>query len=176
MPPWLHAERKTFYRESEQRILDKRMRHGYARAEFMLQVAFVESGTAMEVVEQSAARFGLELVVPFMDRRIMDLAFSVPADLLAGDIPKGLLRDALRGHLPDSVLDSCRKITQDAAIARDVRVLSWLEATKEWWLIENKVIDAGWLARHQKAVLTSGRVDGFMHRLLIAEHLARKWS
>jgi asparagine synthase (glutamine-hydrolysing) len=48
----------------------------------------------------------LEARSPFLDHELMELAASLPADLkVQGTQKKVVLRDALRGWLPDSLLD-----------------------------------------------------------------------
>jgi asparagine synthase (glutamine-hydrolysing) len=49
---------------------------------------------------------GLEARSPFLDHRMMELAASIPADLkVRGAQKKWILREALRGWLPDETLD-----------------------------------------------------------------------
>jgi asparagine synthase (glutamine-hydrolysing) len=48
----------------------------------------------------------LECRVPFLDHRLVELAATIPADLkLPNGRLKGVLKDALRGVLPDAVID-----------------------------------------------------------------------
>jgi asparagine synthase (glutamine-hydrolysing) len=52
----------------------------------------------------------LEARVPLLDRRIVEFAFSLPEHIrLPQGSPKGLLREAYRGILPDDILDRRKK-------------------------------------------------------------------
>lgn len=49
---------------------------------------------------------GLEVRVPFCDYRVADYAFNLPWTLKAwGGREKGIVREAFRGLLPDSIID-----------------------------------------------------------------------
>ena len=49
--------------------------------------------------------------LPFLDRRIAELAFSLPVSFLyAGGVTKRVLRDAARGLVPDAVLERRDKV------------------------------------------------------------------
>ena len=49
-------------------------------------------------------RFDLQVITPFCDERLVQYVFNVPWSMKnAGDIEKGLLREAMRGLLPDSL-------------------------------------------------------------------------
>jgi asparagine synthase (glutamine-hydrolysing) len=59
--------------------------------------------TKMDIATMAHA---LEARSPFLDHQLMELAASIPAELkLQGREKKAVLRDALRGWLPDSILD-----------------------------------------------------------------------
>jgi asparagine synthase (glutamine-hydrolysing) len=52
-----------------------------------------------------------EARLPFLDRRIAEFAFSAPAAYLRrGPVTKAVLRDALRGTVPDRILDRRDKV------------------------------------------------------------------
>ena len=54
---------------------------------------------------------------PFLDRRLFDLAYSIPSCYLIQDArAKAVLRDAMRGIVPDSILDERRKVGFNAPI------------------------------------------------------------
>jgi asparagine synthase (glutamine-hydrolysing) len=54
---------------------------------------------------------------PFLDRRLFDLAYSIPSRYLIQDArAKAVLRDAMRGIVPDSILDERRKVGFNAPI------------------------------------------------------------
>ena len=69
--------------------------------------AVILPDTFLEKVDRSTMANGLEVRVPFLDAAIADYALGLPADLVARDgVTKWILRSALRGVVPDFVLDA----------------------------------------------------------------------
>ena len=69
-----------------------------------------------------ALRAGVELRMPFLDRRVVALAYQLPpAWLLLDGRPKGLFRRAFRDCLPDSVLSIPRGTVFDPGIDPGLR-------------------------------------------------------
>lgn len=61
--------------------------------------------TLLERMDRTSMYHGLEARVPFADHRIVEYVFNVPWSMkFMGNTEKGLLRNAARGLLPDSVL------------------------------------------------------------------------
>lgn len=61
--------------------------------------------TLLERMDRTSMYHGLEARVPFADHRIVEYVFNVPWSIkFMGNTEKGLLRNAARGLLPDSVL------------------------------------------------------------------------
>jgi len=53
-----------------------------------------------------SARFGIEPAAPFLDRRVIDLALSIPPEVKRRDNkPKALLKEAFTGLVPQDVID-----------------------------------------------------------------------
>jgi asparagine synthase (glutamine-hydrolysing) len=69
---------------------------------------------------------------PFLDRKLFDVAYSIPErHLIQNGRAKAVLRDAMRGIVPNAVLDNRRKIGFNAPILElvdinDPLVRSWL--------------------------------------------------
>ena len=60
-----------------------------------------------------------EVRLPFLDRRIAELALSLPALFLyRNGVTKRVLRDAARGHVPESVLARRDKVGFEPPQAR----------------------------------------------------------
>jgi asparagine synthase (glutamine-hydrolysing) len=58
-----------------------------------------------EADEKLAAGHGLESVTPFLDRDVIAYLMSIPGEMVNHDgVPRALLRDAMRGIVPDVVL------------------------------------------------------------------------
>ena len=65
----------------------------------------------------NAMLLSMENRSPFLDRRLFDVAYSVPVRHLVRDgRAKAVLRDAMRGIVPDAILDSRRKVGFNAPI------------------------------------------------------------
>ncbi|MEI7025201.1 asparagine synthase (glutamine-hydrolyzing) [Paenibacillus sp. y28] len=61
--------------------------------------------TLLDRKDRMSMGVGLEVRVPFCDHRLIDYVFNIPWELkTAGDREKGILRQALKGILPDDVL------------------------------------------------------------------------
>ncbi len=68
------------------------------------------SDQAMENIERLSARAGIEMRCPLRDHRLIQFAFSTPERLrLRGDRPKYIHVQALRGLLPQRILDRAGK-------------------------------------------------------------------
>jgi len=71
-----------------------------------------------EADEKLAASCGVDSVTPFLDRDLIAYLMSIPGAMQnRNGIPRGLLRDAMRGIVPDVILD--RRWKDDAGIMRD---------------------------------------------------------
>ncbi len=76
-------------------------------AQFALYEAFNSGWVAhgFDIFDRSTARFGIEERHPFHDRRLYEFLLAIPADQRARDSRrKYILRNAMRGLVPDSVL------------------------------------------------------------------------
>lgn len=60
----------------------------------------------LHIEDRMSMAHGIESRVPFLDHRIVEFAASVPANVkFKGGVLKHLLREALRGVVPDTILD-----------------------------------------------------------------------
>jgi asparagine synthase (glutamine-hydrolysing) len=85
---------------------------------------------------------GLEARSPLLDHQLMELAASIPAELkVRGREKKWILRQALRGWLPDEVLDRPKQ-------GFSVPLSSWLRADLRDWagevLLDPSTLDRGY--------------------------------
>jgi asparagine synthase (glutamine-hydrolysing) len=86
----------------------------------------------MEWNEKIAAMHGLEIAFPFLDRDLVEFLISVPGqEQMPGGRHKQLLRDSMRGLVPDAVLDRRDKADSteivNGGLRRDrANVLRWL--------------------------------------------------
>ena len=84
----------------------------------MLNEMFTESvPVILHEDDLNAMSVSMENRSPFLDRRLFDLAYSIPSRYLIQDArAKAVLRDAMRGIVPDSILDERRKVGFNAPI------------------------------------------------------------
>jgi asparagine synthase (glutamine-hydrolysing) len=65
----------------------------------------------------NAMHFSIENRSPFLDRALFECAYSIPTrHLVRNGYAKAVLRDAVRGIVPDAVLDSRRKVGFNAPV------------------------------------------------------------
>lgn len=91
-----------------------------------------------------AIRDGLELRMPYLDRRVLELAYAIPPHwLLAGGETKGLFRETFADVLPDSVLAIRKGSTFDSVVEPGIQAnTDHLRAT----LTEPAIESAGYVA------------------------------
>jgi len=69
--------------------------------------------------DRDSMAFGVEVRLPFLDPRVAEFALSLPPHLVwRGGVTKRVLRDALRGLVPDEVLDRQEKVGYETPQAR----------------------------------------------------------
>ena len=79
--------------------------------------------------DRSAMAFSIEARVPFLDRRLVELAMGLPVEEKIRDGRlKMVLREAVRGMVPDAILDRRDKIGFSAPTA------AWMRGgLRDWW-------------------------------------------
>jgi asparagine synthase (glutamine-hydrolysing) len=99
----------------------------------MLNELFVEAvPVILHEDDLNAMYFSVENRSPFLDRRLFEVAYSIPSrHLLRDGRAKAVLRDAMRGIVPDVVLDCRRKVGFNAPLldlvdTADPQVREWL--------------------------------------------------
>ncbi len=97
-------------------------------------------GDLIAKIDIATMAHGLEARSPFLDQDLMQLAASIPAGLkVRGTAKKWILREALRGQLPDATLDRPKR-------GFSVPVSSWLRTDLAAWSREI-LLDPGTTAR-----------------------------
>ncbi|HEY1358472.1 MAG TPA: asparagine synthase C-terminal domain-containing protein, partial [Thermoleophilaceae bacterium] len=99
-------------------------------------------GDLLTKIDIATMAHSLEARSPFLDPSLMQLAASIPASLkLRGREKKVVLRDALRGWIPDSILDRPKQ-------GFSVPLAGWLRGSlsgyAEELLLEGKARSRGW--------------------------------
>jgi asparagine synthase (glutamine-hydrolysing) len=112
-----------------------------------------------------AARHGVRLLHPLLDRRLIDFAAGLPTEQsFAEGVWKVALRRAMRGRLPDEVVELRGKIAPTALLARGLRER---ETARVWELMtdmraaELGFVDEPALRQHYREYL-DGRHSGAM--------------
>lgn len=113
----------------------------------------------LEKVDKSTMAWGVESRVPFLDNELTDYVLALPAALkMPGAKPKALLKSALRGIVPDYVLDAPKQ-------GFGVPYGNWLR---------------GPLANFARERMCNGRaaadglIDGPVAARLLSEHISRQ--
>ncbi len=77
----------------------------HARAIYQ-QIRLPYHVSCMEWNVRVAAGHGLEMAFPYLDGDLLQFLISIPGDVQSHDgIPRGLLRQAMRGTVPDAIVD-----------------------------------------------------------------------
>jgi asparagine synthase (glutamine-hydrolysing) len=95
--------------------------------------------------DRNSMAYSIEARVPFLDHRLAEFALGVPGDLkVKGPVTKRLMRRALRGVLPDEVVNRRDKLgyptpfgqwlRADQTMQRDVRAYLFDQAVRRDWL------------------------------------------
>ena len=97
-------------------------------------------GDLIPKVDIATMAYGLEARSPFLDHEFMQLAASIPASLkVRGSEKKWILREALRGWIPDDILDRRKQ-------GFVVPLSTWLRTDLGTWA-RDVLLDPGTLAR-----------------------------
>jgi asparagine synthase (glutamine-hydrolysing) len=99
-------------------------------------------GDLLVKMDIATMAYSLEARSPFLDPEVMELAASLPADLkLRGTEKKVVLRDALRGWIPDVILDRPK-------MGFGVPIVDWFRGDLKGYmqevLLDRSTIDRGY--------------------------------
>lgn len=120
--PWLRRLRANLTRSTRSRLwyteevrkrawrfanhqphTDGRFPTAYARALYE-EARSRHHGLCMEWNNKVASRHGLEVAFPFLDRDLVSFLMSIPGEMQTWKgVPKAILREALRGVLPEAI-------------------------------------------------------------------------
>lgn len=119
-------------------------------------------------VDKITMAHGLEARVPFLDPQLVDFTMDIPGDAkIPGNRPKDLLRSALRGLVPDAILDRSKR-GFSAPMAAWLRGPLGLRIEAE--VMRSRLLDRRFLA--------AGAVQTLLrdHRAGRADHALRIWT
>ncbi len=98
------------------------------RQELMLESFVTSLPTLLRYADRSSMAHSREVRLPFLDRRVAEYALSLPAGFLCqGGVTKRILRDAVRGIVPEPVLARRDKIAFEPPQARWLTTAEWRE-------------------------------------------------
>lgn len=107
LPDWVDARRASAEADHEP------VRERWTRSQL---AGFIGPGVALETEEICQEVTGLRVRRPWTDIDLWELFLALPAEQKFPDLrPKGLVRDLLRGRVPDAILDRTDKTVFDAA-------------------------------------------------------------
>jgi asparagine synthase (glutamine-hydrolysing) len=174
--PWLAEAYRPLYDECLQAPIPERhllpgrqQRLAALRDPLLPQIA--------ELSNLQAAEHGIELRHPLLDHRLFEFAASLPTDqTFRAAWRKVIVRNAMRGVLPDEVLDRFDKIYPTAIADRGLRER---EQAKVWPLLtrmraaELGFVDEGRLRDAYRAYLDGKEGALFWHTLTLEDWLRR---
>ena len=115
-------------------------------------------GDLIAKIDTATMSHGLEARSPFLDHELMEFAASIPASLkVRGSEKKWILREALRGWLPDEILDRPKQ-------GFSVPLSGWLRGDLRSWsrevLLDRETLDRGYFSRDVIASLLDRHAAG----------------
>jgi len=123
--------------------------------------------------DRNSMAYSIEARVPFLDHRLVEFALGVPGDLkVRGAETKGILRRAMRGILPDEVVDRRDKLGYPTPYSQWIRG-TLANETRD--LLHERVFRREWIDRAQVETMWNQHqagarnVGNLMHRLIAAE-------
>ena len=107
----------------------------------MLNEMFTESvPVILHEDDLNAMYFSMENRSPFLDRFLFEFAYSIPTSyLIKNGFAKSVLRDAMRGIVPNEILDQRRKVGFNASIKELLNIKD--PKIKEYLLDNSPVYD-----------------------------------
>ena len=133
----------------------------------------------VEATNRQAERNGVEFRHPLLDHRLIEFALSLPTDqTFRASQRKIIVRNAMRGLLPSSVIDMWDKILPSAIFHRGIRER---EQAKVWPLMTNmRAAEMGFVDEPKLRCAYQDYLDGktdntlFWHTLTLEDWL-RRW-
>lgn len=124
--PWFRPQLLTRY-DVARRLRAVPLRPRSTRHEHARILRAPDRNWDVELLDQLGTAFGIEFAQPFFDRRVMELCFSLPGSQKRNaGWSRYVLRNALRGLVPDVILDRRRDASFDRPYWAWGR--GWLEA------------------------------------------------
>ncbi len=98
------------------------------RRELVLETFVTSLPTLLRYADRSSMAHSREVRLPYLDRRVAEFALSLPTSFLCRDgVTKRILRDAVRGLVPEAVLARRDKVAFEPPQARWLAEPAWRE-------------------------------------------------
>jgi len=112
------------------------------------------SNTALQRVDRCGGAHGLCTHVCFLDPEVVDLAIQIPIDLkLREGVEKWILRQAVSGMLPDSVLNRPKAKFWEGAGVQNLLAEHAESAVTDADFARNKTLQNGWIINSKEELL-----------------------
>jgi len=106
---WYNTARLKGQLASQQSVSKRTFNSAHARALYG-EARSRYNVLSMEWNNKAASMHGLEIAFPFLDRDLVAFLMGIPGDMQTWKgVPKAILREAMRGVVPDAILDRRRK-------------------------------------------------------------------
>ena len=165
LPPWIIETASAAHRELEQPTPAPQVPSGLgdARARRYRYIFTPLHQRGMVWSERTYAKYGIGFADPFSDLRLVELALALPQAVInrPGDQSKPLLRNAMRGIMPEPARTGADKILPTPLYERGLRLAA---PTIHGLLIDARTEQRGWvdaaaLRAHYDAWLTGRPLD-----------------
>jgi asparagine synthase (glutamine-hydrolysing) len=174
--PWLHPGQHAAWRRIQLDAIGPGLLPG--RAE---RVARLTDGLILQITEEMSrtlAPHGVTLLHPLLDGRLVEFALRLPSWMLFdGGLDKLVLRHAMKGRLPDEVLQ-LGKITPGDIAARAIRAKAHalVPLSRRMRAAELGFVDEAVFAEHVDAFIRGDHDDmNFWNTLTLEDWLRRWW-
>lgn len=148
------------------------------RERHMIAVSTKGLSSTFEVIDMLAARSGTEASHPFFDKRVVEYALGVPGRLkISGGRTRAVFREAMRGIVPNAILERRNKANMGIAFSRTVSDASeraeWpdeavIQTLSDYWSID----DVRSTLRELSSKPTKRAAEHYMYFLAHAAHVA----
>lgn len=157
--PWLAQQYRDLYRECFDKEPQEPMRMLPGRRQRLEALRSPSLAHLTGEVNQQAMAQGIELRYPLLDHRLVEFAASLPTThTFRAVVRKIIVRNAMRGYLPDSVLNLRGKIVPTAIYHHGLKER---ERAKVWPLMTNmRAADMGFVDENRLRQTYQDYLDG----------------
>lgn len=178
-PAWLHPTKAQIFEQIKNINKPPHILGFPARVERWRHLKYPGTAQALSCYQELADYFEIQFCHPLYDHRIIEFALSLPSEqTYHAGIQKYIVRNSMKGILPDNVIELKRKILPTDLFHRGLRERSIKQA--RFLLTNMRLAEMGYVlpekidAAYQE-YLNGGKNTDFYHVLLIESQL-RLWN